>query len=134
MGAWYFKQPNGKYGRFSTVVDTVTHYNLSKEELHQEMIDRLGKYDYDVQNFEDFVNQSGIYDGQHNPFYLHEFDDVLSDMTSGNETTKSAQKLLTEMGFPKEEAEKYYFMEIPEDAEPDDPIWDTYDCGLQKKG
>lgn len=134
MGAWYFKQPNGKYGRFSTVVDTVTHWNLTKEELHQEMIDRFGKYDFDVQNFEDFVNQSGIYEGRNFGFYLHEFEDVLHDMTSSNETTESVQEWLEkEMGFSKEEASKYYFMDWPEDADEDDPIWETWDCCLQKR-
>lgn len=131
MGAWYFKQPNGKYGRFSTVVDTVTDWDMTKDELHQNMIDRLGKYDYDVQNFEDFVNQSGMYDGKHNPYYLHEFKETLNHITSGNETTESLQVLLFEMGVPKEEAEKYYFMDYPEDD--DDPAWDNYDCTIQKR-
>ena len=28
-----FKQPNGYYGRFSTIVDCPTHYNLTKEDV-----------------------------------------------------------------------------------------------------
>ena len=32
MGAFIFKQPNGLYGRFSTVVDCITHYNMTEEE------------------------------------------------------------------------------------------------------
>lgn len=32
MAAFISKQPNGLYCRFSTVVDTVTHYNMSKED------------------------------------------------------------------------------------------------------
>jgi len=32
MGAIVFKQPNGLYGRYSTVVDDFTHYNMTEEE------------------------------------------------------------------------------------------------------
>jgi len=32
MGAFIAKQPNGLYCRFSTVVDTVTNWNMSKED------------------------------------------------------------------------------------------------------
>ena len=32
MGAWYLKQPNGLYGRFSTVVDTVQIGILQKDD------------------------------------------------------------------------------------------------------
>lgn len=39
MGAFFFKQPNGLYGRFSTVVDCPTHYNCTKEELIEEYVD-----------------------------------------------------------------------------------------------
>ena len=32
MGAFIAQQPNGLYCRFSTVVDTVTHYNMTRED------------------------------------------------------------------------------------------------------
>lgn len=38
MGAYYFKQPNGLYGRFSSVVDAPTHYNFTKEDLIEEIL------------------------------------------------------------------------------------------------
>lgn len=128
MGAWYFKQPNGLYGRFSTVVDTVTEYNFTKEELYQNMVDHFGKNDYDVLTFEDFINSSK----DSRSFYMHPFEDVLSDMTSSNETTASAVELLINMGMPENEANLYYFMDWPENAADDDPIWDTWECTLQK--
>ena len=31
MGAFICKQPNGKYCRFSTVVDSITDYNMTEE-------------------------------------------------------------------------------------------------------
>ena len=46
MGAFIFKQPNGLYGRFSTVVDCPTHYNCTKEELIEEYV-RQYKEDLD---------------------------------------------------------------------------------------
>ena len=33
MAQQIIKQPNGKYCLFSTIVDNVTHYNMSKEEI-----------------------------------------------------------------------------------------------------
>lgn len=32
MGACIVKQPNGRYARFSTVVECVTHYNMTRED------------------------------------------------------------------------------------------------------
>ena len=32
MGAFICKQPNGKYCRFSTVVDTITDWNMTEED------------------------------------------------------------------------------------------------------
>jgi len=33
MGQQIIKQPNGKYCLFSSIVDTVTYYNMTKEEI-----------------------------------------------------------------------------------------------------
>ena len=128
MGAWYFKQPNGLYGRFSTVVDTVTDWNMTKEELYQYFVDHYGKYDYGVIHFEEFVGN-----GQPSRSCLHEFSEVLDSICSGNETTETAQKLLIDMGVPEEEAINYYFMDYPEDAEDDATVWDTYTPHLLRK-
>ena len=32
MGAYIFRQPNGLLGRFSTIVDCPTHYNMTDED------------------------------------------------------------------------------------------------------
>lgn len=65
MPAFYFKQPNGLFGRFSTVVDCPTHYNCTKEELiddavetyRQELMENFDKrcksFDYMVSMFYD---------------------------------------------------------------------------------
>ena len=39
MGAFWAKQPNGKYCRFSSVVDGITHYDCEKEDILQWRID-----------------------------------------------------------------------------------------------
>ena len=33
MGAIFYKQPNGRYCRYSTVVDCVTDYNMSENDI-----------------------------------------------------------------------------------------------------
>lgn len=39
MGSFIAKQPNGLYCRFSTVVDCITHYNMTKEEYIKYQMD-----------------------------------------------------------------------------------------------
>lgn len=43
MGSFIAQQPNGLYCRFSTIVDTVTHYNMTKDDYIEVCKDRLGK-------------------------------------------------------------------------------------------
>ena len=43
MGAFISKQPNGLYCRFSTIVDTITHYNMTESDYIEFCIDRYGK-------------------------------------------------------------------------------------------
>lgn len=48
MGAFIAKQPNGLYCRFSTIVDTVTYYDLNEDEyieLCAEEARRQARYD-----------------------------------------------------------------------------------------
>ena len=33
MGAIYYKQPNGRYCRYSTIVDRVTDYNMTEDDI-----------------------------------------------------------------------------------------------------
>ena len=40
MGSVYYKQPNGRYCRYSTVVDCVTHYNMTEDDILQLFIER----------------------------------------------------------------------------------------------
>lgn len=74
------KQPNGLYCRFSSVVDTVTDYNLTEEELidlyveraRQEIKDRLK---HDVHNFEEVKD---LFWPTNNT--IEEFNEILAEM------------------------------------------------------
>lgn len=92
MGAVITKQPNGKYARFSSVVDTFTDWNLTKDELKELMTRKFGAEDYDVTHFEDFLA------GKHS-YRPYDFYKVIQDMSLSNETLESARKKLSEMGF-----------------------------------
>lgn len=48
MEAFISKQPNGKYCRFSTVVDTLTHINMTEEEYVEMCAERARKEARDV--------------------------------------------------------------------------------------
>lgn len=81
MGAFISKQPNGKYCRFSTVVDTVTHYNMTVQdyidlkvaEAREEAIDTIRRH-------------------------CKPFSDVLEYFNTTNETVDEFNKKLIEMG------------------------------------
>ena len=44
MGSFICRQPNGLLCRFSTVVDTVTHYNMTDEEYIQMKMEQAREY------------------------------------------------------------------------------------------
>ena len=48
MGSFICKQPNGLYCRFSTVVDTITDYNMTAEEYIEMCAERARKEARDV--------------------------------------------------------------------------------------
>lgn len=48
MGAFIAKQPNGKYCRFSTVVDCPTHINMTEEEYVKFRIEKARKEAEDI--------------------------------------------------------------------------------------
>ena len=61
MGAFFFKQPNGLYGRFSTVVDCPTDYNCTKEELIEDAVETyrqelMEEFDKRCKSFEYMVS------------------------------------------------------------------------------
>lgn len=52
----YFKQPNGLFGRFSSVVDTFTHWNCTREEFYDVVRYYLPGRDYCVEHFDEWCD------------------------------------------------------------------------------
>jgi len=42
MSSWIFKQPNGLYGRYSTIVDAIVEYNGSRDAFWKMLRDEAG--------------------------------------------------------------------------------------------
>lgn len=82
MAGFIVKQPNGLYCRFSSVVDTVTHYNMTKE-------------DY-INNITGIVSsrEEGIYIIEN---YLHSFEEVTKNFQPDNMTKEEFNKIVIEM-------------------------------------
>lgn len=66
MGAIFYKQPNGRYCRYSTVVDCVTDYNMSKYDIIklfvEDAIDNAEKFINDEKNFHKFEELTEKYE------------------------------------------------------------------------
>ena len=87
MGAYYAKQPNGLYCRFSTVVDSVTHWNITKEQAINMQLGYL-----DVTPAEQKIRED-MFDKRLKPF-----ETIKKDFTAANDTIEEFQDLLKEMG------------------------------------
>lgn len=81
MGAFIARQPNGLLCRFSTVVDTVTHYNMTEEE-YIEICAEKGR-----EEARDIIKN-----------YTRPFDEVKEHFIDNNMTKQEFEKILNEMG------------------------------------
>ncbi|MEX1837981.1 hypothetical protein [Tetragenococcus halophilus] len=54
-----FKQPNGLYGRVSTIVEAPTHRNMSKRKCF-EYLDDTDQVDFKGQTLEDWLDKYGV--------------------------------------------------------------------------
>lgn len=86
MGAFISKQPNGKYCRFSTVVDTVTHYNMTEDEYIEMCVERAKEEARDV-----LAN------------HTRPFEWVIDYFYPNNATREEFAKILKEMGVSEEQ-------------------------------
>ena len=83
MPAFFFKQPNGLYGRFSTVVDCPTDYNCTKEELIDDAVET-----YRQELMEDFDKRCKSFDYMVSMFFDNnmtneEFEKIKQEMSNG---------------------------------------------------
>lgn len=66
MGAIFYKQPNGRYCRYSTVVDCVTDYNMNKYDIIklfvEDAIDSAEEFINDEKNFHKFEELTEKYE------------------------------------------------------------------------
>ena len=81
MGSFICKQPNGKYCRFSTVVDTLTHCDMTEEEYIEMCAEKARKEARDV--LENYVKP---------------FEWVKEHFWPNNNTIEEYDQLLKELG------------------------------------
>ncbi|MEZ3424497.1 MAG: hypothetical protein K1W39_12390 [Lachnospiraceae bacterium] len=81
MGAFVVRQPNGLLCRFSTVVDTVTHYNMTEEDYIEMCAEKAREEARDV------INN-----------YLKPFESVKDYFVPTNMTEQKFEEILNEMG------------------------------------
>lgn len=86
MGAFISKQPNGKYCRFSTVVDTITDYNMTEEEYIEMCAERARKEARDVLEK-----------------WTRPFQQVIDYFCPNNDTQQEFAEKLKEMGASQEQ-------------------------------
>ena len=90
MGSFIAKQPNGLYCRFSSVVDTVTNYNMTVNDYINEVL--IFKYGYSEDKAkleaDDIIKN-----------HLRPFSDVVERFIPNNQNLEEFNLLLEEMGY-----------------------------------
>lgn len=89
MGAFIARQPNGLLCRFSTVVDTVTHYNMTEEDYIIQV--QMGRYGRNRETAE--LEARDTIDN-----YIQPFSEVVGQFMPYNNTKEEFLKILREMG------------------------------------
>jgi len=88
MGVIWSKQPNAKFCRFSTIVDTVTNYNLSEDEVRNYIISEA------IEQAKERAEK--IVSGDARSVY--DFESMVDMFVPNNDTVNDFNKLLKEMG------------------------------------
>lgn len=81
MAAFICKQPNGKYCRFSTVIDTVTHINMTEDEYIAMCVESA------IEEARDVLEN-----------HLKPFEEVKKQFVPNNDTVEEFNEYLKEMG------------------------------------
>ena len=89
MGAFVAQQPNGLYCRFSSVVDTVTHWNMTFDEyVEQVQMKRYGRsHEAAVSEAHDTINN-----------HIQPFQEIINRFRPINDTVEEFNEILREMG------------------------------------
>lgn len=89
MGSYIAKQPNGKYCRFSSIVDCPTHINMTFDDYVKVIMER-GYQEWKArEEAEDIINN-----------YLIPFQEVIDDFIPNNMTKKEFNEIIEEMKNP----------------------------------
>lgn len=89
MGAFIARQPNGLLCRFSTVVDTVTHYNMTEEDYITEV--QMHHYGRNRETVEREAKDTIAN-------YMQPFSEVIRRFMPYNNTREEFLNILREMG------------------------------------
>lgn len=89
MGAFIARQPNGLLCRFSTVVDTVTHYNLTEEDYITEV--QMHHYGRNRETAEREARDTIDH-------YMQPFSEIVIRFMPYNNTREEFLNILREMG------------------------------------
>lgn len=90
MGAFIAKQPNGLYCRFSTVVDTITHYNMTFDDYVNDV--QICRYGRSRQEAEAEARDTIEH-------YLRSFQEIIDSFVPRTKLGKSSTNFLEEMGY-----------------------------------
>ena len=85
MGAYITKQPNGLYCRFSSVVDSVTHWNMTEQDYINFCKERYG-----------LGAEESARDTLKN--HLKPFKQIKNDFLPANDTVEEFEEMLKSMG------------------------------------
>ena len=85
MGAYIAKQPNGLFCRFSSVVDTVTHWNMTEEEYINFHKERYGIFTEEIAR--DTLKN-----------HLKPFEKIKDDFIPANDSVEEFLRMLKSMG------------------------------------
>ena len=90
-------QPNGLYAVYSSVVDTFTEWNLTKEQMNSRYLDYFGKNA--PEQIEPNCDENSMYELPRGIVPVMKLADAIGHILANNETTSSTQKMLQEMGY-----------------------------------
>ena len=85
MGGIIAKQPNGLYCRFSSVIDTFTHWNMTEEDYIEMCAERA-------------ADEARKEAKETLKCWLHPFEEVKNHFYPGNNTIEEFNEMLHEMG------------------------------------
>lgn len=93
MGAYICKQPNGKFCRFSTVVDTVTDWNMTEQDyIDMCVADAIERAKEVLAKPKDFERIKADFRPYNNT--IDEFDEMLKEMGDNGLTDKQRDELV----------------------------------------